>query len=86
MNESRFLTSFAIRASAATCRLSTVVYRRHRIEANARAKGSCPYPAAAARLRTVVVRALANSQHEALSAKQLHFALQAELPRYRLRA
>jgi hypothetical protein len=61
-------------------------YRRYRIEATMRGEKPMPYRAAEARLRAVVVRALANSQQETLSAAHLHFALRIELPWYRLDA
>jgi hypothetical protein len=59
-------------------------YRQHRLQAQARGEKFIGYPAAAATLRAVVIRCLANTDRETLNASALHFALQAELPWYRV--
>jgi hypothetical protein len=61
-------------------------YRQYRIETTMRGEKAMPYALAQARLRAVVVRALANTGRQTLTAPELHFALRAELPWYRLDA
>jgi hypothetical protein len=61
------------------------IYRKRRLEAQARNEKFMLYSTATAKLRATVIRCLANShsQRETLHPSVLHFALQAELPWYR---